>query len=307
MKKIDINDTITIFGGSGFLGTHLVKELANSGAKIKVVSRYPELNNELKVCGNVGQIALVTGDVNNLKDIETSVAGSTHVINLVGILYQKGKQRFNNLHIQAAKNIALACTKHKIKRLVHISALGIDRGVKAKYAITKLEGEQEVFRIFPDSVILRPSVIFGPEDRFINLFAKIAKFSPFMPLIGGGDTRFQPIYVGDVAKAIVQCLIKDSNEVCSKIFELAGPKIYSIKEIYRIIFHLNKIKRFMITIPYCVAKVEAFFLEFLPRPLLTMDQVELLKTDNILHNKNGLEELGIKPTPLETILPKYLK
>lgn len=305
MRKIGINDTITIFGGNGFIGSYIVKEIAKTGAKIKIVSRYPENNQQLKVCGSIGQIAFVKGDVKSFKDIERSVEGSTYVINLVGILFEAGKQKFNKLHTEAAKNIALSCSNNNVKKLIHFSALGVNRNHASKYASTKLEGEKVVLQTFPNTVIIRPSVVFGREDNFINMFVQLVRLLPIIPLIGGGTTRFQPIYVGDVAKAVVECLVRES--VNGKAIEIAGSKVYSLADIYELIFKLVKRKRITVSVPFPIAKIMAAFLSLLPRPLLTCDQVNLLKTDNvIIKNKNGIEELGITPTPMESILSEYL-
>jgi NADH dehydrogenase len=307
MKKININDTITIFGGNGFIGNYLVKELASTGARIKIVTRNPEVNDELKVCGAVGQITLIYGDITSFKDIEANIKGSTYVINLVGIFHEKGKNTFNNIHVQAAKNIALSCFNNNVKRLIHVSALGIDRNFNSKYASSKLEGEREALRIFPNSVAVRPSVVFGPEDNFINLFNRISRLSPILPLIGGGETRFQPVYVLDVAKAIAKCLTLEDEKICGKIIELGGSKTYSLRDIYQLILRFTKRKRILLSLPYSLAKVMAFFLGLLPSPLLTLDQVELLKTDNVLKNSNALEDLNITPTNMEAIISRYLR
>ncbi len=305
MKKIDVNDTITIFGGNGFIGSYIVKELAKTGAKIKIISRYPEENNQLKVCGAVGQITFIRGDVTSFEDIERNIQGSDYVINLVGILFEHGNQKFKSLHVEAAKNIALSCSNNHVKRLIHFSALGIDKNRSSKYAVTKLKGEKEVLKVFPSTIVIRPSVVFGVEDNFINMFMRLARFSPILPLIGGGNVKFQPVYVADVAKAVKECMIREG--VVGKVFELGGPKTYTLKEVYQLILKLINKQRMLINLPFSIAKIQAFFLEFLPNPLLTRDQIELLKTDNILLGKNGLEELGISPASMEAILPGFIK
>ncbi|MBA8667076.1 complex I NDUFA9 subunit family protein [Holosporaceae bacterium 'Namur'] len=305
MKKIGINDTITIFGGSGFIGSYIVKELAKTGAKIKIISRNPEENNQLKVCGSVGQVAFIKGDIKSFKDIEKNVEGSTYVINLVGILFESGKQKFNKLHLEAAKNIALSCSNNNVKRLIHFSALGVNRNHTSKYASTKLEGEKAVLQTFPNSVIIRPSVVFGREDNFINMFAKLIAVFPVIPLIGG-RSRFQPVYVSDIAEAVGICLVKDN--ISGKVFELGGSKVYTLREIYELIFKLTGRKKPLVNIPFIFAKVMAAILSLLPRPLLTCDQVELLKTDNVLlKTKNGFEELGLTSTSMEAVLSEYIR
>ena len=307
MKKITVEDTITIIGGSGFIGKNIVRELATTGARIKIVSRNPDKNSEVMTSGYVGQIAHLKCDAKDTVALNNAIKGSTYVINLVGILYPSGKQKFNTLHSNVAKNIALACKENNVESLIHFSALGVDKAVTSEYAKTKLEGEKAVLDNFPKAIILRPSVIFGADDNFINLFNWLSKFSPVLPLIGGGHSKFQPIYVRDVAALIYKILTVDKNLVEGKIFELGGPSVYSMKEIYKIILHTTQRKRLMINMPFWFMKLNAFFLELLPKPLLTRDQVELLKYDNLVSQKNALETFDIKPTSLEAIVPFYLR
>ncbi len=297
---------ITIFGGSGFIGSYVVRELAKTGAKIKVVGRYASSASHLRTTGAVGQIALVDAKLNDKSVIDTLIKGSEIVINLVGILAEKRKASFEDIHISLPSSIAESCKKHNVESLIHISALGVDQVKTSSYAKSKLAGEKEVLKHFPQATILRPSVVFGPEDNFINLFNWISKFSPFLPLIGGGYNLFQPVYVGDVALAISRAIESKPKLVQGKIFEIGGPIQYSMKEIMKLILNTTGRKRLLLPIPFFLAKFKAFFLEFMPKPLLTRDQVELLKYNNIVSKENGLTNLGIQPTPLEGIIKSYL-
>ncbi len=302
----DRDKIITIFGGSGFIGSYVVSELAKTGAKIKVIGRYASSASHLRTTGAVGQIALIDANLNDKSIIESLVKGSSVVVNLVGILFEKGKTTFETTHVTFATNIAESCKKHNVESLIHISALGVDQVKTSSYAKSKLAGEKEILKHFPQATILRPSVVFGPEDNFINLFNWISKFSPFLPLIGGGYNLFQPIYVGDVAKAIHNCIESKPKLIQGKILEIGGPTQYSMKEIMKLILNTTGRKRLLLPIPFFIAKFKAFFLEFMPKPLLTRDQVELLKYNNIVSKENGLSNLGIQPTPLEGIIKSYL-
>jgi uncharacterized protein YbjT (DUF2867 family) len=305
--NLSSNSIVTVLGGNGFVGQHIVREIAKTGAIIKVVGRYASDAKHLSTAGYVGQIAFMNLDLNNEKNLENVIKRSDVVINTLGLLYQRKKQNFENIHVKLAKNIARLCTEYGVKRFIHISALGIDKAVDSRYAKTKLAGETAIDQYYQSAIIIRPSVIFGAEDNFINMFSFIARISPFIPLIGGGKTKFQPVYVQDVAKAVVNCLSMEANEVCGKTFELGGPKIYTLKEIIELILKITKRKRILVNVPFALAKVKAWFLEWLPKPLLTRDQVTLLKYNNILHGTNGLKSLKVNPTQLETILPMYLK
>jgi uncharacterized protein YbjT (DUF2867 family) len=298
---------ITIFGGSGFIGSHVVRELAKTGAKIKVIGRHATSANHLKTTGAVGQIALIDANINDVKVIENLIKGSSIVINLVGILFEKRSSTFEYLHTKLAATIAELCAKNNVERFIHISALGVDKARTSKYAKSKFNAEKEVLKLFPKATILRPSVVFGPEDNFINLFNWLSKISPILPLVGGGHTLFQPVYVGDVAKAVLSCTEIRSQKVFGKTFELGGPQQYSFKEILQLILATTGRKRLLLPIPTFIAKFKAFFLEFMPRPLMTRDQVELLKYNNIISKDNGLTLLNITPTPMETVIATYLK
>jgi NADH dehydrogenase len=227
-------------------------------------------------------------------------------INLVGLLFEKKQGDFNRIHVDALKNISLTANKLKISRLIHISSLGIENSVTSLYARTKLLGEQGLRKIFPSATIIRPSVIFGADDNFYNQFALMAKFSPFLPLIGGGKTKFQPVYVGDIAFSIIRIL--EDVSLNGKVFELAGDKIYDFKEILSYILKTIDKKRILLPISFSLARIIGFLAQILPKPPITPDQIELLKYDNILSgNYPGLKELGIFPLTVEEIAPKYLR
>lgn len=302
-----INETVTIIGGSGFIGSYVVKELAKFGCKIQVVAKHATHAQHLRTCGAVGQIALVDRDVTNFQELDKIIKASDYVVNLVGILFQKKRSTFKKMHIEVPSKIAELCSKHKVKKLIHISALGIDQSSKTSlYARSKLDGEKEVLLRYPQAIILRPSVVFGAEDNFMNLFAWISKFSPFLPLIGGGYSKFQPVYVEDVAKAIALCITETSHKFDGGKFNLGGPTKYTFREILTYILEVTDRRRLFVPIPFGIAKFKAFFLELMPSPLLTRDQVELLKYDNIVQGQNGLDVMKIKPTALEAIAPRYL-
>jgi NADH dehydrogenase len=296
---------ITIIGGTGFLGRYVVQELAKAGYRLRVVSRHPERASDLKVFGDVGQIALINGNINKPDSLKHALAGAYGVVNLVGVLFESGKQNFSAIHAIAAEKLAIAAREASVSRFVHISALGVEHEFGSAYARSKLIGERAVLEAFPNATILRPSVIFGAEDNFFNQFAKMAVYSPALPLIGGGKTLFQPVYVGDVARAVAACF--EQPEACGEIYELGGRKTYSFKEILQYILKTTGRKRFLNPLPFWLASIIATFAEFLPKPPLTRDQVKLLKFDNIVSaSAKNLSSLGIVPKSVEEIVPKYL-
>lgn len=295
---------VTVFGGSGFLGRHTVRALARAGWRIKIATRHPNQGFFLRPLGTVGQIDFVKCDVTDAESVAAAVMGSNAVINLTGILFEKG-QSFEDVQAEGAGNIAKAASAAGVARLVHVSAIGADAESDSGYAETKAEGEQFVREAFPGAVILRPSVIFGPEDGFFNKFASLARFTPGLPLVGGGHTRFQPVFVGDVAQAIVAVLGRD--ETAGRIYELGGPATYSFKELLQLILFQTGRKRLLVPLPFGIAMIKAAFLQLLPNPILTIDQVKLLKTDNVVSpTAAGLAELGITPTSVEAVIPSYL-
>jgi uncharacterized protein YbjT (DUF2867 family) len=294
---------VTVFGGSGFLGRHTVRALARAGWRIKVATRHPARGFFLRPLGTVGQIDFVKCDVSDAESVAHAVMGSSAVINLTGILFQKG-QTFADVQAEGADNIAQAATRAGVRALVHVSAIGADLESDSTYAATKAQGEQAVREAYPDAVILRPSIIFGPEDGFFNKFAGMARFSPVLPLVGGGHTRFQPVFVGDVAQAIVMAL---GDAAKGRTYELGGPGVYSFKELLQLILREIGRKRALVPLPFGLASFKAAFLQMLPNPILTVDQVTLLKKDNVVApTAAGLADLGITPTSVEAVIPSYL-
>ena len=296
---------IAIFGAGGFIGKYLIRELTKLEYRIKVATRNPYLKGYLKPLGNPGQIELFKTNIFNSEDVKRVLKNCDLAINLVGILYETRKQKFNHVHSQFPYLLSNLCNEIGIKNLVHISALGIKERHPSYYMQSKLQGEKNIQDNFKSSVILRPSIVFGPEDKFFNTFASIAQFSPFLPLVGGGKTKFAPIYVGDVAKSIVKAL--ELNNSKPKIYELGGPENYSFKELIEILLTEIKKKRLLIPIPFGIAKFQSYFLQMMPNPLLTPDQVELLKHNNIVSGDYPiLKDLGITGTAIQSILPKYI-
>ena len=299
------NQQIAIFGAGGFLGRHLIRELTKLDYRIKVATRSPYLKGYLRPLGNAGQVELVKTNIFNPEDIKKVLRNCDYVINLVGILYETRKQKFSQIHSDFPYLLCNLCNEFQIKKLVHVSALGVSEKHSSKYIQSKLNGEKNIKNIFKSSVILRPSLVFGPEDKFFNTFAFYAKIFPVIPLIGGGKTKFAPIYCVDVGKAIAKALELKNKE--TKIYELGGPKNYSFRELMEILLNLIKKKRLFINIPFNIAKFQSYFLQMLPNPVLTVDQVELLKYDNIISgNHPALKDLGIEGKTIESVLPEYI-
>ena len=247
----------TIFGGSGFIGRHLIRRLTEENYRIVIATRSPYLSLFLKPLGNPGQIELIKSNIYDSDDIKDVLKHSNVAINLVGALYETKRQKFEYLHAQFPNILSNICNELGLKKLVHVSALGPKLDTSSQYMRSKLQGEEYVQNNFESSVILRPSVIFGPEDKFFNTFASLAQFSPVLPLIGGGKTEFQPVYVGDVAQAIFRSL-EQSNKTQS-IYELGGPSKYSFKVLMEILLKEIKKKRFLISIPFGMAKFQSYF------------------------------------------------
>ena len=299
------NQQIAIFGGGGFLGRHLIRELTKVNYRIKVATRNPYLKGYLRPLGNPGQIELIKTNIFNTEDVKRILKNCDYVINLLGILYETKKQKFTQIHSQFPYLLANLCNELGIKNLIHISALGVKEKHSSKYMQTKLQGEKNIQSIFKPTVILRPSLVFGPEDKFFNTFASFARISPAIPLIGGGKTKFAPVYCVDVGKAITRAL--ELKNTASKIYEIAGPENYSFKELMEILLTEIKKKRFLINIPFNIAKFQSYFLQMIPEPILTTDQVELLKYDNVPSGQYpNLNDLGIKGKTINSILPQYI-
>jgi NADH dehydrogenase len=300
---------ITVFGGSGFLGRHVVRALAKRGYRIRVAVRRPELANFLQPAGRVGQIHAVQANLRHPASVDAAARDSDVVINLVGILFERGRQRFEAVQTFGAEACALAASAYGA-RLVHVSAIGADESSSALYARTKSMGEKLALAAMPEATILRPSIMFGPEDDFFNKFAAMARLSPALPLVGGGHTRFQPVYVGDVAAAIVAAV--EGRATPGTTYEVGGPAVKSFKELMEYVLAVIERKRLLVPIPFALASFQAFFLQYLPTPLLTPDQVELLKYDNVVSaeaQREGrtLAGLGIAPTAMEVVVPSYLQ
>lgn len=298
--------TITIFGGSGFVGRSLVQKLAAQGDRIRVAVRNPVAAGFLKPLGQVGQIIPVQVSLSSQGNLEKTIQGSDVVINLVGILFEKGSQTFEKIHVEGAKNIAQVSEKLGIPTLLHMSALGANKDSRSRYASTKARGEQEVLKHFPKATIFRPSVIFGPEDAFLNRFAQMALLSPFLPLIGGGKTRFQPIYVGDVTDCFVNALGRLDAQ--GKTYELGGPSVYTFKELMEYLLETIHLKRLLLSLPFPLAKIMGSVAQFLPIPPLTPDQVELLKSDTVISpHALTADDLDVSPKAMEAVAPLYLE
>ena len=299
------NEVVTIFGGTGFIGRHLVRRVAQTGATIRVVTRDPDRAGFLRPMGAVGQIALLPYAADEA-GVKRLVDGSTGVVNLLGILFERRSGDFMAVHRDVPERIAQAAAATGVRRLVQMSAIGADAASQANYARTKAEGEAAVRAAFPEATILRPSVVFGAEDDFFNRFGKMAQFSPFLPLIDGGQTRFQPVYVDDVAQAVVTVLTTPGH--AGQTYELGGPDVYTFRELLAYLLKVLNRKRMLLSLPSSVARIQARFLEWLPSPPLTRDQIELLKHDNVVApGALTLADLGIKPTPLEVVVPDYVE
>ncbi|MEI9994256.1 MAG: complex I NDUFA9 subunit family protein [Rhizomicrobium sp.] len=295
---------ITVFGGTGFLGRHTVRALAKAGLRIRVAVRHPNKGFFLPPNGTVGQIALMKCDVQDAEQVAAAVAGADSVVNLTGLLYPHGGQDFDSLHVEAAETIAKAAADAGVRMLVHVSAIGADKDAASSYAASKGAGEARVRAAFANAAILRPSLVFGQEDSFFNRFAALARVLPVLPLIGGGQTKFQPVFVGDVAAAIAK-LAQDPT-LGGRIYEAGGPTVYSFKELMQIVLQETGRSRLLVPVPFALATLKAFFLQFLPDPLLTPDQVTLLRSDNVVTGGDTLATLGIVPTSVEAELPTYL-
>ncbi len=296
----------TIFGGSGFIGRYIVERLAKRGWIMRIAVRRPDQALFLKPLGDIAQIVPIAANIRDERSVAAAVRGVDTVINLVGILYEGGRQRFGAVHVEGVRRLARAAAGAGVRQFLHLSALGADAKSASAYARSKAAGEAMLREHFPSAIVLRPSIVFGPEDDFFNRFAAMARLSPALPLIGGGRMRFQPIYVGDVADAAAHAL--ENPALAGKTFELAGPRIYTFKELMELLLAVIGRRRLLLPVPFPVAAVQAAILGLLPRPPLTLDQLRLLKSDNVLTGKlPGLAELGIHPTGLEAILPSYLE
>jgi uncharacterized protein YbjT (DUF2867 family) len=308
MTEIPAETLVTVFGGSGFLGRHVVRALARAGYRVRPAVRRPDLAFHLQPLGRVGQIHAVQANLRYPQSVEAAVRGADVVINLVGILFERGKQRFEAVHAQGAHVVARAAAAEGA-RVVHVSALGADPDSPALYARSKAAGEAAVLAAAPQATIVRPSILFGPEDDFFNRFAAMARMSPALPLVGGGLTKFQPVFVGDVARAILRAVGGWAKG--GTVYELGGPEVKTFRELMEYVLAVTERRRLLVPLPFAIARLQAHMLQYLPTPLLTPDQVELLRADNVVSEAartqgRTIEALGIEPTAIDAVVPGYL-
>ena len=310
MTLSNVPKLVTVFGGSGFLGRHIIRCLARRGYRVRVAVRRPDLAFHLQPLGNVGQISFVQANLRYRASVDAAVKGSDHVINCVGLMHQVGRNTFDAVQDFGARAIAEAVRAQGCG-LTHISAIGADVDSQSVYARTKGRAERSILATLPDAVIFRSSVMFGPEDTFYNRFAEMMRTMPFLPLIGGGETYFQPVFVDDVAEAVARSV--EGKVEGGKVYELGGPEIKTIKDIYEDIMEITGREKRMLPMPYFVASMIGSISSLIPlvTPVITKDQVILLKSDNIVSGEamsegRTLQGLGIEPTLAAAILPSYL-
>ncbi len=307
---LDNKALITIYGGSGFIGRHVVRAIAETGARMRIAVRRPELAGFLQPLGGVGQINAVQANVRYPDSLLAAAEDADAVVNLVGILFPSGKQTFKAVMDEGARNVAEAARAKGARALVHVSAIGANPEAPSHYARSKAAGEKAVREAFPGAAILRPSIVFGPEDDFFNRFAAMARISPVLPLIGGGKTKIQPVFAGDVAKAVVAGLTGKTETGAP--YELGGPEVLTMKEVMQRVLAYTMRKRLLLSEPFFIAKLQGAFLQWLPKPLLTVDQVRMLETDNVVSEEarrtgRTLEGLGIEPVAIKSVVPEYLE
>lgn len=301
---------VTLYGGSGFIGRNVVRLLAKTGARMRVAVRRPDLAGHLQPLGGVGQINAVQANVRYPDSLRAAAEGADAVINLVGILAASGRQTFKAVQDEGARHVAEAARAGGAKVFVQLSAIGANSASPSIYARTKAAGEKAVQDVLPEAVIVRPSVVFGPEDEFFNRFAALARISPALPLIGGGRTRFQPVYVGDVAKAVLAGLTGKAR--AGTVYELGGPEIMTMEEVMTRVLAYTMRRKWLVPLPFPLAKLQGAILQWLPNPPLTLDQVRLLETDNVvseaaLRDGRTLAGLEIEPVAVEAVVPDYLE
>ena len=312
-ERLESGALVTVFGGSGFVGRHAIRALARRGYRIRAAMRRPDLAGHLQPMGTVGQIHAVQANLRYPDSVEVAVQGAQAVVNAVGILVKSGAQTFDAVHLRGARAVAKAARQAGVAHLVHVSAIGADPGCGAAYGRSKAAGEAAVLEEFPDAVILRPSIVFGPEDEFFNRFAAMARTAPLLPLIGGGRTRFQPVYVGDVAQAIVAAL--EGKARPGTIYELGGPEVLSFRRLLERAQEWAGRDRGYLYLPFSLAKLGAVLTAPLPAGLrpLTVDQVRMLQSDNVVSDAAQREDqtlggLGIaSPHAIDSIVPAYLE
>ena len=294
--------TITVFGGTGFIGRHLVTRLLRSGATVRVAARHPARVKVLAEPAKAPQI--VQADVLDDVAVDAVIAGAEAVFNLVGILTETARQTYHAIHVEGARRVALAAQRHGVMRVIHISALGASPASPAISDQTKAEGEQAVRAVFPQATIVRPSLTFGEGDHFFSRFAAMIRSSPVLPLIGGGTTKFQPVFVDDMTAGLLE-LVKRSD-TAGKTYEFGGPQVYSFKVLLELLLIAVNRQRVLLPIPFALAEMQAGLLELFPNPPLTRDQVRLLKTDKVVSGiEPTLVDLGVQPRPLEEFLAVF--
>ncbi len=301
---------VTVIGGSGFLGRHIVQALARQNYRVRVAVRRPDLAGHLQPLGGVGQIHSVQANLRYPASVQAACEGADAVINLAGLLSESGKQTFPAVHVFGARVAGRAAEDAGAQHVVHLSAIGADPESAAEYGRTKAQGELEIRDGFADATILRPSVVFGPEDDFFNRFAGLARFAPALPLIGGGQMRFQPVFVGDVAAAV--CAVLDGDGAKGKTYELGGQQVMTFEEVLTYILETVQRKRLLVPLPFAAARLMAAVMGLLPKPLLTLDQVKLLQSDNVVSEAAEeagltLQGLGITPQVIDGVVPEYLE
>jgi NADH dehydrogenase len=300
---------VTVFGGSGFLGRHVVRELLRRRWRVRAAVRRPDLAGHLQPLGMVGWVQPVQANLRYRWSVDRAVVDADAVVNLVAILAESGRQRFNAVHAFGARAVAEAARGAGVSRLVHVSAIGADANSASDYARTKAAGEAAVFETIPDAVVFRPSIMFGPEDHFFNRFAAMARYLPAFPLFGGGHTKFQPAFVGDVASAIADAV--EGKVRRGMIYELGGPEVKTFRECLELMLATIERRRLLVPVPWWLATGAATVLQYLPAPLITVDQVRQLRVDNVVSEaavRDGrtFAGIGVEPTSLEAILPSYL-
>lgn len=300
---------VTVFGGSGFVGSQIVRALARMGSRVRVAVRQPGRGYRLRMLGDVGQIEVVQANVRDDASVARALEGAEGCVNAVAILYESGRQTFEAVHVDGARRLAVAAARAGVSRFVQISAIGADANSPAAYGRTKAAGEAAVREAYPGAAMLRPSVVFGPEDHFFNRFAEMATISPAVPLIGGGATRLQPVFVSDVGAAVAHAVWSD--EAAGLTFELGGPEIFTFRRLMEIMLEVIHRRRFLLPVPWSVASALGLVGDLVATsgaaPPLTTDQVSLLRVDNVAaHGAPGLRELGVEPNALEPIIPSYL-
>lgn len=303
-----MQNLVTVFGGSGFVGTQAVRYLAKAGWRVRVAVRNPNLAYKMRLLGDVGQIDVVQVNVRDQASIERALEGAAASLNLVGLLHETGRQGFQTIHVVGARTVAEVARTMGVRRVVQVSAIGADPHAASKYLRSKAEGEAAVREVYPDAVIVRPSIVFGNGDGFFNKFAAMAQLSPALPLIGGGHTRFQPVFVGDVGQALARAVADDA--AAGQTYELGGPGVFSFKELMEKMLAETGQRCLLVPVPWPVARMLGSLGDLVGAiipPPVTSDQVASLRTDNVASGRHpGLGDLGITPTSLEAVLPTYL-